>query len=124
MYGPLIQAAPGAVHKIFDVNVVAALGFVQQAHRVWMGEHGDAVVNIASVSGLRSTAAIAAYGMFKAALIRLTEELAWELGPSIRVNAVVPAVVKTRCRVLDHRRDGASGRRPARHRNAPLTGGM
>ncbi|MBW0010634.1 MAG: SDR family oxidoreductase, partial [Pseudonocardiales bacterium] len=31
----------------------------------------------------------------KAAMIRLTEELAWELGPSIRVNAVAPAVVKT-----------------------------
>ena len=91
-YGPLMQADPGAVHKIFDVNVVAALGFVQQAHRVWMGEHGARW----SVSGLRSTAAIAAYGMFKAALIRLTEELAWEFDPSIRVNAVVPAVVKTR----------------------------
>jgi NAD(P)-dependent dehydrogenase (short-subunit alcohol dehydrogenase family) len=96
VYGPLMQADLGAVRKIFDVNVVAALGFVQQAHRAWMGEHGGAVVNIASVAGLRSTGAIAAYGMSKAAMIRLTEELAWELGPSIRVNAVAPAVVKTR----------------------------
>ena len=95
VYGPLMQADLGAVRKIFDVNVVAALGFVQQAHRAWMGKYGGAVVNIASVSGLRSTGAIAAYGMSKAALIRLTEELAWELGSSIRVNAVAPAVVKT-----------------------------
>ncbi|MDQ3761285.1 MAG: SDR family oxidoreductase [Actinomycetota bacterium] len=96
VYGPLMQADLNAVRKVLDVNVVAALGFVQQAHRAWMGGHGGAVVNIASVTGLRSTRAIAAYGMSKAAVIRLTEELAWELAPSIRVNAVAPAVVKTR----------------------------
>ncbi|WP_130343222.1 SDR family oxidoreductase [Herbihabitans rhizosphaerae] len=95
-FGPLMEADLGAVRKIFDVNVVAALGFTQLAHAAWMGEHGGAVVNIASVGGLRSTGAIAAYGASKAALIRLTEELAWELGPGIRVNAVAPAVVKTK----------------------------
>ncbi|MEO9221002.1 MAG: SDR family oxidoreductase, partial [Mycobacteriaceae bacterium] len=84
------------VRKIFDVNVVAALGYVQQAYHAWMGEHGGAVVNIASVAGIRSSGVISAYGASKAALIRLTEELAWQLGPGIRVNAVAPAVVKTR----------------------------
>ncbi len=95
-YGPLMDADLDAVRKIFDVNVVAALGYIQLAYRAWMREHGGAVVNIASVAGLRSTSVIAAYGASKAALVRLTEELAWELGPSIRVNAVAPAVVKTR----------------------------
>jgi NAD(P)-dependent dehydrogenase (short-subunit alcohol dehydrogenase family) len=95
-YGPLVDADLDAVRKVFEVNVVAALGFVQLAHRAWMGAHGGSVVNIASVAGLRSTHDIAAYGASKAALIRLTEELAWQLGPRVRVNAVAPAVVKTR----------------------------
>jgi NAD(P)-dependent dehydrogenase (short-subunit alcohol dehydrogenase family) len=95
-FGPLVDADLGAVRKLFDVNVVGALGFVQLAVKAWMGEHGGSIVNIASVAGLRSSGVIAAYGASKAALIRLTEELAWQLGPGIRVNAVAPAVVKTK----------------------------
>ena len=95
-YGFLMDADLNAVRKIFDVNVVAALGFVQLAWKAWMGEHGGAVVNVASIGGIRSTGVIGAYGASKAALIRLTEELAWQLGPKVRVNAVAPAVVKTK----------------------------
>jgi NAD(P)-dependent dehydrogenase (short-subunit alcohol dehydrogenase family) len=96
VYGPLMDADLDGVRKIFDINIVASLGFLQEAHKAWMGEHGGAVVNIASTAGLRSTGVIAAYGASKAALIRLTEELAWQLGPGIRVNAVAPAVIKTK----------------------------
>ncbi|MFD5826228.1 SDR family oxidoreductase [Lentzea sp. NPDC060358] len=95
-FGFLMDADLDAVRKIFDVNVVAALGFTQLAWKAWMGEHGGAVVNVASAGGIRSTGVIGAYGASKAALIRLTEELAWQLGPKVRVNAVAPAVVKTK----------------------------
>lgn len=95
-YGPLMALDLDAARKIVDVNVVAALGWVQVAHRAWMGEHGGAVVNVASVAGVSSAPGIAMYGASKAMLIHLTKDLAVELGPSVRVNAVAPAVVKTR----------------------------
>ena len=96
VYGPLMDADLDGVRKIFDVNVVAGLGYLQQAYRAWMRDNGGAVINMSSTGGLRSTGVIAAYGAAKAALIRLTEELAWQLGPNIRVNAVAPAVIKTK----------------------------
>ena len=94
--GPLMGADLAAYRKTFDTNVVAALGFVQEAYRAGMKDTGGSVVNISSVAGLRSTGVIAAYGTSKAALIRLTAELAWELGPNIRVNAIAPSIVRTK----------------------------
>jgi len=96
VYGPLMDLDLDAARKMVDVNVLAALALVQEAHRAWMGEHGGSIVNVASVAGLKPAPGIDMYGASKAMLIRLTESLAVELGPSIRVNAVAPAVVKTK----------------------------
>ncbi|WP_323793820.1 SDR family oxidoreductase, partial [Nocardioides sp.] len=95
-FGPLMELDLDAARKIMDVNVVAALGFTQEAFRGWMKEHGGSVVNISSLSGVRPAPYISMYGASKAAMISLTETLAEELGPRIRVNAVAPAVVKTK----------------------------
>jgi NAD(P)-dependent dehydrogenase (short-subunit alcohol dehydrogenase family) len=121
VYGDLMTNDLAGVRKIFDTNVVGALGFVQLAWHAWMAEHGGAVVNIASVGGLRSTGVIAAYGASKAALIRLTEELAWQLGPKVRVNAVAPAVVKTQfaTALYTGREDEASARYPMKRLGRP-----
>jgi NAD(P)-dependent dehydrogenase (short-subunit alcohol dehydrogenase family) len=96
VFGPLMDAPLDAFRKILDTNVVSSLGLVQEAWRAWMGEHGGSVLIVASVAGLKSSEGIAAYGVSKAALVNLTTQLAVELGPKVRVNAVAPAVVKTR----------------------------
>jgi 3-oxoacyl-[acyl-carrier protein] reductase len=93
--GPLVDFDLGAARKTVEVNALGALAWVQAAYRAWMQEHGGAVVNISSVSGVKPAPMIGMYGATKAMLISLTETLAVELGPTIRVNAVAPAIVKT-----------------------------
>lgn len=95
-YGPLVEADLGAIEKTLAVNLIAPIGWVQQAWRQWMAEHGGVVLNIASVGGIRVGAPAGAYNASKAALIHLTRQLAVELAPGVRVNAIAPAVVKTR----------------------------
>jgi NAD(P)-dependent dehydrogenase (short-subunit alcohol dehydrogenase family) len=96
-YGPLMELEESAARKIMDVNVLAALAWTRRAVAAGLGAgRPGAVVNIASVAGLGPAPGIAYYGVSKAALIGLTVQLAAELSPGVRVNAVAPAVVKTR----------------------------
>ncbi len=95
--GPLTELDESAARKIMDVNVLSALSWVRQARAHGLGHASTgAIVNIASVAGIRPAPGIGYYGVSKSALIGLTIQLAAELAPSVRVNAVAPAVVKTR----------------------------
>ncbi len=96
VYGPLVDLPLDGFRKILDTNVVGTLGLVQEAWRAWMAEHGGSVLVVASVAGLKASPMIGGYGVSKAALVNLVTQLAVELGPRVRVNAVAPAVVKTR----------------------------
>lgn len=95
-YGRMIEMDLAAARKILDVNVVAAVSWAQKAYQAALKDNGGAIVNIASVAGLLPAPMIGMYGASKSAVIHVTEELALELAPAIRVNAVAPAVVKTR----------------------------
>ena len=96
VYGPLVDLPLDGFRKILDTNVVGTLGLVQEAWRAWMAEHGGSVLVVASVAGLKASPMIGGYGVSKAALVNLVTQLAVELGPRVRVNAVAPAVVRTR----------------------------
>lgn len=95
-YGPMIEMDLNAGRKIFEVNVLAAVSWAQKAYNASLKDHGGAIVNIASVAGLKPAPMIGMYGASKAAVIHVTQELSLELAPTVRVNAVAPAVVKTR----------------------------
>ena len=93
--GSMTGASPEVIAKTFGVNVGAALAWTGAAVAAGLGRRpGAAVVNVASVAGLRPSPPIGIYGASKAALLHATTELALELAPAIRVNAVAPAVVR------------------------------
>ncbi len=92
VYGPLLDIDHAAAAKILEVNVLAALEWTRDAVAAGLTR---SVVNIASIAGVASSPNIAFYGISKAALINLTVQLAAELAPALRVNAVAPAVIKT-----------------------------
>jgi NAD(P)-dependent dehydrogenase (short-subunit alcohol dehydrogenase family) len=96
VYGLLTEVDLGVVRKVYEINVISALGFAQQTWKAWQKDNGGAIVNVASIAGLAPSPLIAAYGMSKAAMANLTVQLAAEMAPGVRVNALSPAVVKTR----------------------------
>ncbi len=95
-YGPVLQQDHGRFAKTLDVNLWGPILWSRLVVDAWMGEHGGSIVNTASIGGLSVGPDLGVYHVSKAALIHLTKQLAIELGPTIRVNAVAPGVVRTR----------------------------
>lgn len=94
-FGALVEAEPEMVRKTWQVNQEGPLWYTQAAWRHWMSRYGGSIVNVASIGGLRIGPYLGAYNISKAALVHMTRQLAMELAPTVRVNAVAPAVVKT-----------------------------
>lgn len=96
VFGPIADVDLAVARKVYETNVISALGFAQRTWRAWQRENGGAIVNIASIAGVAASPFIGAYGMSKAAMVNLSLQLAHEFAPIVRVNAIAPAVVKTR----------------------------
>lgn len=86
-------ASPRFSQAIIGLNLLGPI-YLSQAAYAWMGE-GGSIVNIASVSAQRPSPGTAAYGAAKAGLVSLTQSLAQEWGPKIRVNAIIVGLVAT-----------------------------
>jgi NAD(P)-dependent dehydrogenase (short-subunit alcohol dehydrogenase family) len=95
-FGPVVEQDHARFAKTFDTNVWAPILWTRLAWDAWMAQHGGTVINIASLGGLTVSAQLGIYNVTKAALIHLTRQLALELAPRVRVNALAPGVVRTR----------------------------
>ena len=120
-FGPMIETEPAKVRKVLEVNLEGALLLCQSAWRAGMSEHGGVILNVASVGGLRPSPFIGIYNASKAALVLMTRQLALELGPKVRVNALAPGLVKTHmARALwEADEEGIAARHPMRRIGAP-----
>lgn len=88
--------SPRFSESIMRLNLIAPLLCAQRANTVMQTqESGGVIVNVASVSGTRPSPGTAAYGAAKAGLLNLTESLAIEWAPKVRVVAVTAGLIRT-----------------------------
>jgi NAD(P)-dependent dehydrogenase (short-subunit alcohol dehydrogenase family) len=89
-------ASPRFSAAIIALNLTAPLDLAQRANRVMQSQaSGGSIINIASVSGTRPSPGTAAYGAAKAGLLNLTQTLAVEWAPKVRVNAITAGMIRT-----------------------------
>jgi NAD(P)-dependent dehydrogenase (short-subunit alcohol dehydrogenase family) len=94
-YGAMVGISPAQADKTVQVNQRGVLVWTQEAWLQWMADHGGAVVNMSSNSGILAAKGISYYNITKSAVIHPTRQLAVELAPGVRVNAVAPGLVRT-----------------------------
>jgi NAD(P)-dependent dehydrogenase (short-subunit alcohol dehydrogenase family) len=119
--GPLMDMPLDAVRKTVEVNVTSALAWTQQAWQAKLRDHGGTVLNVASIAGVRPGPFLGWYGISKAALIHLTKQLALELAPGVRVNAIAPGIVKTKfaTALYAHDEEGVTAGYPLKRLGSP-----
>ena len=93
--GPMMGIDRSRADKTVAVNQMGTLTWSQVAWRHWMEEHGGCIINLSSVGGMGPEPGIGWYNVTKAAIIHITRQLAYELAPGVRVNALAPGLVRT-----------------------------
>lgn len=95
-YSPVSETRTDVWQQILAVNLMGVVHFTKWASRPMIERRRGAIVNTASVAGVRSGAGGNAYSASKAAVINLTMTSACDLAPwHIRVNAVCPGLIET-----------------------------
>ncbi|MYU22572.1 SDR family oxidoreductase [Streptomyces sp. SID8352] len=94
MHTPVMELDLESVRHTMETNVLGALGYTQLVWHSWMKDHGGAILMTSTV-GATGGFRLPAYSASKAALNRLTQDMADQLAPRVRVNAVAPAFVRT-----------------------------
>lgn len=95
-YSAISETDTEVWQRILQVNVMGAVNFTKHVSRRMRDQKGGAIVNTASVAGVRSGAGGNAYSASKAAVINLTMTSACDLGQfNVRVNAVCPGLIET-----------------------------
>jgi len=104
IFKPILQTSFEEFRHVLGTNLDGAFLCTQAVAPIMLrGGRGGAVVNIASISGLRASTLRVAYGTSKGALIHLTKQQAIELGNAgIRCNAIAPGPVDTEMAKLVH----------------------
>jgi NAD(P)-dependent dehydrogenase (short-subunit alcohol dehydrogenase family) len=95
-YVEAADASPRFFSSIIALNLIAAFSCAQAANTVMQGQpRGGSICNISSVSGVRATPGAVAYGAAKAGLANITQTLAVEWAPKVRVNCIVAGLLDT-----------------------------
>jgi NAD(P)-dependent dehydrogenase (short-subunit alcohol dehydrogenase family) len=95
-FGPILDTDAAAFQKTIDVNIRGYFFMSLAAAKLMRRAGGGAIVNIASVNGLKPMAGQGAYSLSKAAIINMTKAFALECAAfNIRCNAVAPGLTKT-----------------------------
>lgn len=93
---PLVDTTPEQFDRIITVNLKGMFLVGQAVARIMVAQGSGAIVNIASVSGLRGNVGRAAYGASKGGVVTMSEVMAVELAQAgVRVNIVAPGPVET-----------------------------
>ncbi len=94
---PALDTPVDLFKRILDVNVIGSFIVARTAARAMKAaQSGGAIVNIASISGLRGSKGRVAYGASKGAVVTMTQVLANDLAQfGIRVNAIAPGPIET-----------------------------